>query len=538
MLSSPRTVLLGVPPARRRRSLLATALRQPFLLASLLFFSVAGVAAIGVLLEASIPLLCYTAVTIFLVLLLGVYVIRKGARGELDFFELPVAWGAIVIVTFGLGGLQLFLHPEFMHPVFLFEPHWLPLALASTAVGLAALFFGYSNDIGVFFNRFIPHIVQRSRGASPSIRPLAVAILCGLGWAARLYLIEKGWIGIFKSLAAKELSGLGAGIIQPVRMVEYFCFLSLVLFLLDHFSHPRDLPRRLLAYGALGAELGWGILSGLKSVAVLPIVAYLVVYYYKRGKFPYKAALTSVLFVVFLYPVVAQYRAFATREVSISGQDPVSVLLSLPRFFSEGYHETIFEPNPYTQGSLRAAGYHTTLVQDYALILRYLDAGGSYSYGRDFILLPAIILIPRAIWPDKPVQDKAVWVAVRLWGQNPDYVDPMPPTYFGSLHLELGLPAVVLGMFGTGVFFRFLYERYGRPRTDYSLFVYVLLLQKLTYIEGDYVYMLGDALKTWAVILLVSIIVFRFRRHPAAALSVGGTTAPGQRPTLAGSQPA
>ena len=98
-------------------------------------------------------------------------------------------------------------------------------------------------------------------------------------------------------------------------------------------------------------------------------------------------------------------------------------------------------------------------------------------------------------------------------GQKPEFVDPMPPTYVGSLHLEFGLPAVVLGMFATGVLFRFIYDRYARLRSDYSLFIYVLLLQRLTYIEMDYVYILSDAIKAWAVLLIVSLFVFRFRRR-------------------------
>jgi len=69
-----------------------------------------------------------------------------------------------------------------------------------------------------------------------------------------------------------------------------------------------------------------------------------------------------------------------------------------------------------------------------------------------------------------------------------------------------------VGMFLTGVLFRWLYEQYARAATDYSLFFYVLLFRHLVQQESDVVFKLAGIVKLFLVLFLLSLVVFRVPR--------------------------
>lgn len=449
----------------------------------------------------------YLALVYLFTALVAGLILRRWSQGELDWFEPGICVGILYLVVFGYGGLRFMLDPGLLHPLLQQDREWIIRALFFVILGILAFWGGYYSRPGLYLHRLFVRPRRDVLRAHASIRPGIVLSLYLVGLTARLYMLRQGWWGY---VMQHESYFSSLALAQVFIWVEFFCHYALVLALLDHFSHPRDLPRRLLAYGFFFSEIVWGFFSGMKVQVFLPVLFYMMIYSYKRRRLPLRYLGAAAVGLVLLYPPNSVYRQLVIAGV-LEIHGPLDMIAAVPIVLREVLFQ-VGELNMYVEAGYESTVARTTLTQNYALLLKYLDHTGAYWYGRYLWMLPALILVPRFLWPSKPLGNKGYWFAVNVWGQDPRVHNSVAITFPGDLHLQFGLPSLLLGMFLVGVLCRWLYERYVRPRSDYGLFFYLFLFLPLFRPEGDVPFKLAGLARIFILLSVLSWAVFRFPR--------------------------
>lgn len=454
----------------------------------------------------------YVAILLVFTALVGALVARGWQRGSLDWFEPGVLIPCLFLASFGFAGVRYFVKPDALHPMLQGDLRWLTLALLFTLLGVVAFWAGYYGRLGLVLHRLTVRPAREHARAGASIRSGVAVGLYTLGLLARLVMLRAGLYGYLKDRGASPVAYA-----DLLARLEAFCSVALVLAWLDSYSHPDDQRRRGLAWGLLFSEMFWGFFSGMKINVILPLVLVSIVYAYKRGRLPVKHVAATAALLILLYPVNGLYRQLVSGgEVQIRTPGDIvdsSAVLADEIFFS------FDDPAIYLGMGYESAVARTSLIQSYAMLLKYLDQTGDYWHGRYLWMMPALVLVPRAIWPDKPLADTGYWFSVNVWGEDPHLRNSMAITWPGLLHLQFGLPSVLLGMFLVGILLRFFYERYGRPRSDRSLFFYILILAALLRIEDDLSWLLAGTVKTFVILWLISLVAFRYPRLVRAPAS-------------------
>jgi oligosaccharide repeat unit polymerase len=80
-----------------------------------------------------------------------------------------------------------------------------------------------------------------------------------------------------------------------------------------------------------------------------------------------------------------------------------------------------------------------------------------FQYGLYYLYL-AIAWIPRALWPDKPIVGVEWFITETIYGHDPSMTSAQTPTLIGDLYLNLHIPAIIIGMFVWGVFWKMVYS--------------------------------------------------------------------------------
>lgn len=486
------------------------------LLLATVFTALAGMGAALFFWEPSLELAGYVGLLLLFTALVGGLILQRWAKGQLDWFEPGVFVSLLYLAVFGYGGLRLVAQPALLHPLLESDRRWLFLGLFFIILGVIAFWVGYYGPLGRSLSELVGRTKHERLRATAAIQPFWVVALYAIGLGARLYMIQAGW---YSYLMQRESYFSSLASAQVFMMVELFCRFALVLAWLDHFSHPRDSRRRLLAYALMGSELFWGFFSGMKSSVLYPILLVAMAYTYKRGRFPLRVALVALLLVVLLYPINGTYRELV-RSGTVQIRSPVDMIATTPLILRESLFQFAGSRVYLESGYESTVNRATSLLQNYALLIKYLDTTGAYWRGRELVLLPALVFVPRFIWPDKPLYDKGYWFAVNVWGQDPHIYSSIALTYPGDLYLQFGLLSLVLGMFLTGVLFRWLYERCAWARSDYYLFFYIFLFYSLVRHESDLVFKLAGTMKIFLILFVLSLLVFRPARRLVTSYSL------------------
>jgi hypothetical protein len=134
---------------------------------------------------------------------------------------------------------------------------------------------------------------------------------------------------------------------------------------------------------------------------------------------------------------------------------------------------------------------------------------------------PIVALVPRALWPGKPIYDSGYQVSQEYYGLPSTVYTSSSVTPVGDLYRHGGWIPVILGMFLLGCGVRFLDDVLDVCGNPHSALLFLLLFPSLVNQENDWVGMLSGIpgiLLTW---LLAVCITFRRRRADPASAGPG-----------------
>lgn len=358
------------------------------------------------------------------------------------------------------------------------RPSLLPAGTVAGA-GFLALVLAY---------RSTPHLLRESGGnldrylrgdGTFSSSAVSVWTLWGIAVSAQAIFFTRGAFGYLSdpSAALSTSSSLGAVLSALTQMGVLATVVAGWRFAVNR--RPGSL---VLLMWITGSQLVLGLFSGMKEVAIIQLVAF-VVGYSARGRLRLGPLVVAGLITLFVVtPFVTAYR---TVVLNSSGRlSPADALQSID-FYQLISGSTTQRPD---SGSLATSADRWSRIGDVAIIVRKTPTTIDYISPVELISGPILGFMPRSFWPDKPVLDAGYQVSQQYYEMPANVYSSAAVTPYGDLYRHGGVGIVILGMAILGMFVRTVDDRRGAD-TDIDprlLFLPMLLFTMLVKQEVDY----------------------------------------------------
>jgi len=272
----------------------------------------------------------------------------------------------------------------------------------------------------------------------------------------------------------------------------------------------------LLLGGITIAEFGFAFLSGRKQAAISLLFLWLIPFHYFRRRLSFRTVLTlGLIAILIVFPLFTLYRLAywtgietGTFSSSFSFSRDVPLILSGFRTMLRTYTLRSYVDLAADAFLNRFAG-----VDSFALVVRDTPPVWDYQYGRTLSYL-FISIIPRAVWPGKPVLSIGRWFALSYYGFPPTNLSSVAITQIGDLYLNFGWAGVFLGMLLLGMFNRVCYGyliRSTKP-SPVQVFFYSLVFLQLITIEMNIATSFAPLFKLLLAMLMVHLLVHKKKR--------------------------
>ncbi len=327
---------------------------------------------------------------------------------------------------------------------------------------------------------------ERSRG------PSRTALLVAYGFALVGVVIGLA-LHVYSYLASPAASAQLSGVLEVLNFLGDLGGIVVVITALTYFSTgDRSLRAPLIVFVSI--QTVFGVVSGVKGTTIEAIAFVLLAYIACRRRVPWKTIVVVIVLALgVLVPLNTVY-----REALRSGSQNASAALN--QAISSPYAPTTSPTDPVTFLLTRFRS-----IDNVALIVSQTPSLYPFAGGNTYYELPAIALVPRAIWPTKPALTTGADFSQTYW-QIPSFLRTSTPlTQVGDLYRNFGLWGVILGTLLWGVViggWQRLRQRWTSPLFA-CVFLYSVLYY-VTYVESDLPELLATAAKILPLVGLVA----------------------------------
>lgn len=469
-------------------------------------------------LPADSALAGYTALTVLLgvmALVCGRWLSVSGARGRLDIFELPVWytwWTSISIVPFGLLAFTDAAKYQLDVPV---TGEAAAVGLVLPLVGLVGLWLGYC------LTRLALGRTSVDAVASPW-RPLRAVVVAVYGLIAleRVWRIQTVGAAFASTTALEELSGLN----QWSIYCEESVYLVVAVTALQVFR--RQWQARYLVC-VVACELTFALIAGsTKPLLWLGVVLFGAWQYSGRSVRVRSLWKWGLLLLVALVavPVVEQYRGLIALK-AFDAHSPTGAAQAVLSSIQDSWGT---DPGGATQVLLDKLTVRQALVaQTLGLVVSETPSVIPF-WGSERLFAIPIDVLPRILWPDKPILNTGVYFAVNYLGAPRDTTSSAAFTIFGDLYVSAGWGATVAGMLVLGAVSAVLYQALKSVplrRADYNVpALYIALAVGMMDVEGSYIGVMVGLIQRFVVYTAIFWLLHFPRRVPLGVSRLPGVS--------------
>jgi hypothetical protein len=383
-------------------------------------------------------------------------------------------------------------------------------ALWLTAVAVTCWAAGYAAGPGAPVRNWCARkMSQLAARRSAIVRgPLAPWVLYAIATAARIATAattgQFGYVGNVSSAVTNATSYA-----QALVALSLFGPLAVMAAALRAYREQVPSARLTLAVLFL-AELAYGAISANKSVFVIAVLAVVIPASAARRRLP-KAAVTAgiVVFLAIVIPFTASYRA-AAREgpVTLSASQAVGEVPGILRQDVTGSGMLAAIP--------ASASYLLQRISNIsapAVIMQRTPSQIPWASPAELVTGTVASLVPRALWPGKPILNDAYQFGQQYYGLPSDVHSASSITPAGDLYRHGGWVPLIAGMFLLGCLVRLLDDVLDVRANPHAAFLLLLLFPVLVQGEADWVTLLAGIFVTIAAWLLAVNLAFRPAAH-------------------------
>lgn len=386
-------------------------------------------------------------------------------------------------------------------------------ALWLVAVGMTALAAGYLVGPGHPLRR----LAARRMGAvgnrfSGTVRSRSTPwILYAVGAAARLTIAAtSGQFGYVGDPASAVSSATGYA--QVLSDLSLFAPLGVAAAALQ--VYRERLPgARITLIVLFVTELTFGAAAGGKESFVIAVLAVAIPMSAARFRLPKVAVTASILFfLVIVIPFNQAYRAVARNgSVTLSASEAVDQAPTILRQTLTGHSLITIVP-----GSTVYLLQRIREIDSPAIILQRTPGQIAFSSPVQLIEAPMADIVPRAIWPDKPILATGYQFSQQYYDLPPTLYTSSAITPVGDLYRHGGWMPVIAGMFAFGCGVKLLDDVLDVGTNPHAIFLILLLFPSLVKGEQDWMTLLAGLPASALVWLSATALTFRRRQHYAS----------------------
>ena len=364
-----------------------------------------------------------------------------------------------------------------------------------TLIGFAAFWIGslaFMKETGL---RFVASV----RGTSNRVA-FASAAMLGLGLAGNLVMWKFGLFSYTADGASRE-SALGF-----IQWLSFFANLlngALVVSAIEVLGKRSSGSLiRSVFWISIICSVGCGVISGMKSQLLGPLLSLVVVYAITRGRI-HRGALLLPLVLVMIYPFVGAYR----NNLDNGYRTQANTLGGLAAVLEKSFDDVVLS----RVSTSEATGKSFDQATDRLSLLSYVhDIVGlpdpSLLNGDEKIwLAPIYPLVPRFVWKSKPVLDKGSRLSVAL---GHPITSSAAATPIGDLYSLYGTYGVAVGMLIYGICVQLYMNWAGGARSEKGLFFYISMLMTLINLEEDAVALVAGIVQLGVILLITSYLIY------------------------------
>jgi hypothetical protein len=379
-------------------------------------------------------------------------------------------------------------------------------ALSLVATGTTMWALGYFAGPGLRLRSATSRAVSRMhRRFSGDVRgPLTPWLVYAIGTAARVGAsATTGRLGYVGNAASAVSTATSYG--QIVSLLSLLAPLALAAAALQTFRER--LPGAWITMTVLFlAEVAFDVASGQKQNFVVAVLAVAIPYSAARYRLPKLAlAILALIFLVIIVPFTQSYRS-AARNGS-TALTPSQAVSTVPGILQE-----TFTGNGAGVSLLpRSVGYLLQRSRDIdspAMIMQRTPAQISFGNAADLVVAPLAALVPRALWPSKPILATGYQFGQQYFGLPPTVYSSTTITPIGDLYRHGGWLPVIVGMFFFGCGVRLLDDILDVQANPQSIFLVLLIFPNLVMSEQDWITLMAGIPASIALWLFAVLITF------------------------------
>jgi len=370
----------------------------------------------------------------------GVPIWYRWFQGRLDWFEPIHVVGTINFVFFGLASIWLIHDPLNVA----YDKHlvaYVPRAAFYCLLGQWAMLIAY-------FGPWHPDIEANEREIE---WPTGYLFLGGIG--------AVGFLGHFASAMVERSSHLASRLatgMSPIAQLAPLFLFAWGLGWLLYYSGRSTRVQRLILFGALSpcAAMVCYMTVSDKSIIMTMIGIPIIARWYCLRRVPWTVLIVLLLVLVFV--VFPLYNTFRWSDPHASNAARL-----------ETTYQTVqsWGTDQYLRFSLDAFKYRMALINSVAVVVRDTGRWVPFARGRTIFMPTMTYLVPRYLWPDKPIAEPGrefgrLFRVTNYWSRDTYVASTIP----GELYWNFHVPGVVIGMALYGYLIRWLYGRFGGPR--------------------------------------------------------------------------
>jgi len=351
----------------------------------------------------------------------------------------------------------------------------------------------------------------QSRYAGDVRSPLTPWLLYGIGIVARAaQALSTGRIGYVGNAASAVSTATGYG--QIIALLSYCCPVAVAAAALQVYRQRRPGARTTMIILFL-AELGFAVASGEKENFVLTVLAVAIPYSSGRGRLPSTMlALLGIIFLVVVIPFTQAYRSTARgTTVTLTAGQAVGTVPGLLRATLNSESDLI-TALPDSISYLLERGQN---IDSPAIIMQRTPGQIPFASPADLVTGPLTALVPRALWPGKPILATGYDFGQEYFESPSDVYSSTTITPIGDLYRHGGWVPVIAGMFLFGCGVRLLDDALDVRANPHAMLLILFLFPSLVMSEQDWITLLAAippfVLLWWLTVALT------FRKQPGIA---------------------
>ena len=382
-------------------------------------------------------------------------------------------------------------------------------ALWLVSVGMSIWMVGYFVGPGAAARRSASRAIKviSERFTAKVRSPMAPWILYAIGSVARLTsALTTGRFGYIGEVSSAFSIASGYG--QVLTLIGTCAPLAVAAAAIQVFRER--LPGAWITLSILASlELAVSAASGHKANFLFAALTVIVPYSAARRRLPtVLIALVLVVFMVIIIPFTLGYRSDARGgPTTLSSTEAVSAAPGILSQTLTSSDMALAIPSSLDYLLIRMREIDTP-----AIILQRSPAQVGFLSAGQLIEAPLVDIVPRAIWPGKPIVTAGYQVNQNYYDQPATNYSVASVTPIGDLYRHGGWIPVIVGMFVLGCGVRLLDDVLDVRSNPHAIFLVLLLFPALVGGEKDWVSLLAGIPGIMLIWLLAVSLTFRSRK--------------------------